>query len=176
MSDLAGSKFLSYALRHRPDDVGLALDAHGWAEVADVLRAARAHGHSLDRTALERIVRESDKQRFALDGDRIRANQGHSVAVDLGLSPAAPPETLYHGTSQRALPAILNDGLQRQSRHHVHLSADAETARAVGARHGAPVVLAVRAGAMSRAGWAFYRSANGVWLADAVPPEFLDEP
>ena len=173
MSDVALSKWLSYALRHRPDAVGLALDANGWAEVSDVLRAARAQGHDLDRATLERVVRESDKQRFALDGDRVRANQGHSVAVDLDLAPVPPPETLYHGTSRRSLGAILDQGLHRQSRHHVHLSADAETARAVGARHGAPVVLAVRAGEMARAGHRFYRSENGVWLVGAVPPGFL---
>ena len=176
MSDVALSRFLSYALRHRPDAVGLALDANGWAEVADVLRVARAQGHNLDRATLERIVRESDKQRFALDGGRIRANQGHSVAVDLGLAPVAPPDVLYHGTSRRFLDAILDQGLRRQSRHHVHLSADAETARAVGARHGPPVVLAVRAGEMARGGHRFYRSENGVWLADAVPSGFLDVP
>ena len=172
-SDQALSKFLSFALRHRPDAVGLVLDTGGWAEVDDVLRAARDRGYDVDRERLARLVRESDKQRFAIDGDRIRANQGHSIDVDLGLAPLDPPGALYHGTARRVLNAILSGGLRRQSRHHVHLSADAATARAVGARHGHPVVLVVDAGRMATDGHVFFRSANGVWLTDHVPPQYL---
>ncbi len=169
------SKFLSWALRHRPDAIGITLDAAGWTDVEALLAAARAHGRPLTRELLERIVAESPKRRFALseDGRRIRASQGHSVEVALGYAPAEPPEVLFHGTVARALPAIRAEGLQRMSRHHVHLSADEATARGVGGRRGAPVVLRVAAGRMRRDGFIFYRSANGVWLTERVPPEYV---
>jgi putative RNA 2'-phosphotransferase len=118
-------------------------------------------------------VASSDKQRFALDGDRIRASQGHSVRVDLGLTPLPPPPVLFHGTPERNVPAILREGLRRGDRHHVHLSPDARTATAVGARRGRPAVLSVDAAAMADDGHVFLRSANGVWLVDAVPPQYL---
>ena len=132
----------------------------------------------LTRAELEAIVATSDKQRFALssDGTRIRANQGHSVEVDLALAPATPPERLYHGTVERALGGIRAHGLVRGARHHVHLSADLATATKVGARRGRPVVLVVRAAEMAAAGYAFFRSDNGVWLVEHVPVEFLDLP
>ena len=169
------SKFLSLVLRHRPDRIGLALDAQGWASVDDLIGRANAAGQSLTRELLWRVVAESEKQRFALspDGARIRANQGHSVAVDLALEEQQPPETLYHGTVERFLAAIKREGLRRGARHHVHLSADRDTALAVGGRRGAPILLVVAAGAMWRDGQRFYRSANGVWLTDAVPPGYL---
>ena len=169
------SKFLSLVLRHAPERAGVVLDAAGWAEVDALIAGARRAGVALDRARLERVVRDNDKQRFAFspDGRRIRASQGHSVAVDLGLTPEAPPETLYHGTAARHLDAIRREGLRPGRRTHVHLSADAATAASVGRRHGRPVVLGVAAGAMHRAGHAFVRSANGVWLTDAVPPEYL---
>jgi putative RNA 2'-phosphotransferase len=137
------SKFLSYVLRHRPDEMAT-----------------------------------NNKARFAVsdDGLRIRASQGHSIDVDLAYEPAAPPDLLYHGTATRFLESIREKGLVRGARHHVHLSADAETARAVGARHGKPLVLAIRSGDMAREGVRFYVSANGVWLTDAVPYEYIDEP
>lgn len=178
MNDKRLSKLLSLALRHQPSVLDLVLDESGWVDVERVLAGlAKAFG-PVGRADLERIVRESDKQRFALspDGARIRANQGHSVTVDLGLEPVAPPSQLFHGTVAEALPEIRKDGLSRRKRHHVHLSADQPTAVQVGKRRGAPVILVVKAAEMAAAGHAFYRSANGVWLAERVPPEFIEFP
>jgi putative RNA 2'-phosphotransferase len=170
------SKFLSKVLRHAPGSVGLRLDEAGWAEVEELLAAAARAGVALDRPTLERVVGENDKQRFAFsaDGRRIRASQGHSVEVELGLEPREPPETLYHGTAEHNLESIRREGLRPGRRTHVHLSADPDTAVAVGRRHGRPVVLRVAAGRMHRAGHAFYRSDNGVWLTGAVPPDAID--
>lgn len=172
---VAASKFMSLVLRHRPDLIGLELDAAGWADIATLIRLSESH-HPLERALIEAVVAGSDKQRFAIseDGLRIRANQGHSIAVELQLETIAPPERLYHGTASRFVDAIRREGLTRRSRHHVHLSADIDTAMRVGARHGAPVVLVVRAADMAAAGHAFHRSANGVWLTDAVPAAFID--
>ena len=169
------SKFLSLVLRHRPGAIGLTLDPQGWANVDELIARAAAKGQPLTRDLLGRLVAESDKRRFSFsdDGARIRANQGHSVAVDLALEPLEPPETLYHGTVERFLESIEREGLRRGQRHHVHLSVDPETARAVGERRGVPIVLRVAAGAMWRDGFAFYRSANGVWLTELVPPSYL---
>ncbi|WP_047249365.1 RNA 2'-phosphotransferase [Chromobacterium subtsugae] len=172
------SRFISLVLRHQPQAIGLALDEQGWASLDDLVAKARAAGRQLSREVVLDIVRDSDKQRFAIsaDGLRIRANQGHSVRVDLGLAAQAAPPRLFHGTARRFLAAIRAEGLRPGQRHHVHLSDSAELAASVGARHGAPVVLTVDAAAMQRAGLAFYQSANGVWLADAVPPQFLAFP
>src|SRR4051812_11958796 len=169
------SKFLSLILRHDPAKVGIVLDAAGWTDVAALLAALAAHGHAITRDELAEIVRTSDKQRFALspDGTRIRANQGHSVDVELELPEATPPATLYHGTVAEFLDAIRDKGLIKGSRHHVHMSADIETAKKVGGRRGKPVVLVVRAEAMAAAGHVFFLSANGVWLTDHVPPAFI---
>ncbi|MGA0541805.1 RNA 2'-phosphotransferase [Neotabrizicola sp. VNH66] len=171
-NDKDKSRFLSLILRHQPDKIGIALDPQGWADVADLL--ARLP-FALSRDRLLQIVAENDKQRFALsaDGQRIRASQGHSISVDLDLPPCTPPEVLWHGTATATVPVVLAEGLRPMTRQHVHLSADVETARKVGARHGAPVVLTVAAGALARAGQVFYRSDNGVWLTDFVPPEAL---
>lgn len=168
------SKKMSLALRHRPDRFGLTPDRAGWVPVTELLAALRA-----SRADLDAVVAGNDKQRFAVERDaggteRIRASQGHSIPVDLGLAAAAPPERLFHGTSAAALPSILATGLHRGGRHHVHLSPDLDTARRVGARRGgAVVVLTVDAAAMSRDRHRFYRSANGVWLTDAVPAAYL---
>ncbi|WP_138732814.1 RNA 2'-phosphotransferase [Modestobacter excelsi] len=164
------SKRLSYVLRHRPDSVGLTLDDAGWVGVDELLGALR-----VTRSQLEEVVARNDKQRFALDGSgtRIRASQGHSVGVALGYAPAQPPAELFHGTTQRFLARILVEGLRPGARHAVHLSPDVGTARAVGARRGPPVVLRVDAAAMVAEGAVFSRSANGVWLVDAVPPGHL---
>ncbi len=169
------SKTLSYHLRHRPDALGLTLGPGGWVAVDDLLAALARQGKPVTRAELDEVVAWNPKQRFAFDetGARIRASQGHSVAVDLELAPVEPPAVLYHGTGAQSVAAILREGLRKQQRHHVHLSADVATARAVGARHGRPVVLQVDAAAMRTAGHVFYRSANGVWLVDAVPPEFF---
>ncbi|GHJ08161.1 putative RNA 2'-phosphotransferase [Micromonospora humidisoli] len=168
------SKRIALALRHRPARFGLAPDPGGWVAVTDLLAALR-----IDRSTLDAVVADNDKQRFAVtrdaDGvDRIRASQGHSYPVDLGLTGQPPPARLYHGTGAAALDSIRATGLNRGARHHVHLSPDVSTARRVGARRGgAVVVLTVDAAAMARDGHTFYRSANGVWLTDAVPPTYL---
>ncbi len=170
------SKFLSMVLRHDPDAIGLALDPEGWANIHDLLEAARRHDHPIARDDLEEIVRTNDKGRFAIDParNRIRARQGHSIDVDLGLSPTKPPDTLYHGTVERFLDAIRADGLRAGARQHVHLSPTTDVARKVGARRGRPVILSIRAAEMAQAGSNFYLSENGVWLTDAVPPEYID--
>ena len=169
------SKYLSLYLRHRPGDLGLTLQPGGWVVVEALLQESAARGFAISREELEQVVAESDKQRFALseDGSRIRANQGHSVSVDLELEPLEPPPTLYHGTGHRAVSAIQTDGLRKMSRHHVHLSVDPDTARKVGARHGRPVIFEVDAARMAQDGHTFFRSANGVWLVDRVPGEYL---
>ncbi|WP_219471410.1 RNA 2'-phosphotransferase [Nonomuraea rhizosphaerae] len=170
------SKYLAKHLRHEPERIGIELDDNGWVEVEVFLRAAAAHGFPIDPADLARVVADNDKQRYALKDGRIRANQGHSVEVDLDLPVATPPAYLYHGTVAGSLAAIKTEGLRPMSRHHVHLSSDRETATRVGARRGKPVVLSVEAGAMHEAGHEFRVSANGVWLVDAVPPVFLRFP
>ena len=170
------SKFLSFVLRHQPDAIGLTLDANGWASIDELLTKAHAHGQSFTEAQLREVVASNDKQRFALDEAqrRIRANQGHSVAIDAGLAPMAPPEWLYHGTATRFLDSIRADGLKPMQRQHVHLSADLATAVNVGQRHGKPCVLRVRAQALAAKGQPFFRSENGVWLTGAVAVEFID--
>ncbi|MEV7032456.1 RNA 2'-phosphotransferase [Streptomyces sp. NPDC093272] len=170
------SKYLSKHLRHQPERIGLTLDEAGWVEIDTLLAAAVAHGFPVTREELDHVVAANDKQRFAIEGARIRASQGHSVDVDLGLPPATPPPYLYHGTVDRYLDAIRSEGLRPMNRHDVHLSADRETATRVGARRGRPVVLSVDAGAMHRDGHVFHVSANGVWLTRAVPPGYLRFP
>ncbi len=170
------SKFLSFVLRHKPEAVGLELDPNGWADLVELMDKASSE-ISLDRNLIRQVVASSDKQRFALsdDGRRIRANQGHSVKVDLELRPKDPPAVLFHGTATRFLPSILQEGLRPGQRHHVHLSTDVETATSVGKRHGDPVILRVSASEMHSKGHLFFLSDNGVWLTDEVPPAFLRE-
>lgn len=170
------SRFLSLVLRHQPRRVALELDEHGWVAIADLLAGIRAHTDlAVDLTLLREVVETNDKQRFAIseDGTRIRANQGHSVPIDLDLPESEPPSDLFHGTAARALASIRAQGLLPRGRHDVHLSTDRETARRVAQRHGTPVVLGVQALAMVARGMRFRRSANGVWLVPQVPPEFL---
>jgi putative RNA 2'-phosphotransferase len=171
------SKFLSYILRHAPQSIGLQLDAAGWADVDELLAKAAAAGHALDRLILETIVATNAKKCFALSDDRrrIRAVQGHSIPIELGLAPREPPQALFHGTATRSLEAIRHEGPTPRSRRHVHLSANPVTAMAVGRRHGTPVVLVIDTARMQKAGHLFYRADNGVWLTDHVPPEFLRE-
>ncbi|MFD7131077.1 RNA 2'-phosphotransferase [Streptomyces sp. NPDC059894] len=170
------SKYLSKHLRHRPERIGLRLDDGGWVEIETLIAAAAAHGFPITRDELDHVVAANDKKRFAVEGTRIRASQGHSVEVDLGLPPATPPPFLYHGTVDRFLDAIRAEGLRPMNRHDVHLSPDRETATRVGARRGRPVVLSVDAEAMHRDGHVFHVSANGVWLTKAVPPRYLRFP
>ena len=169
------SKFLSLVLRHQPEAIGLSLDGEGWARIDELIACAARHRRPLSRERIEQIVAISDKQRFKLseDGQHIRANQGHSIEVDLKLEPREPPEWLFHGTATRNLESIRTGGLVKRSRQHVHLSPDETTAIKVGQRHGQPVVLRVAALDMHHAGHPFYLSDNGVWLVDAVPPQFL---
>lgn len=177
-SDTSNSKFLSLVLRHAPEKIGVELDENGWIDVEILLEAMGRNGKTLTRSDLERIVAENDKKRFAFNenGLRIRANQGHSVEVDLALQPRIPPELLFHGTPESFVVSILSTGLNKRQRHHVHLSADRLTATKVGERRGLPVILEVQAGAMHRAGHVFYQSANGVWLVDAVPAVYISAP
>lgn len=165
------SKFLSYHLRHAPQKLGLQLQPGGWVGVDLLLRQARW----FTRAELEWVVAHNAKQRFALQEGRIRAQQGHSLPIDLELEPREPPPLLYHGTAQRYLASILAQGLVRGRRHHVHLSADLATASAVGRRHGRLVLLEVQAGAMAAQGFRFFLSGNGVWLVEHVPAAFLAE-
>jgi putative RNA 2'-phosphotransferase len=169
------SKFLSLHLRHAPHELGLTLEPGGWVAIDALLEGARRKGYPITREELDRVAADSDKQRFAIDdsGLRIRANQGHSVEVDLQLPPAEPPPELFHGTGSASVEAILATGLERRARHHVHLSPDTDTAAKVGARHGKPVVLVIDAAKMRADGHVFFRSANGVWLVDEVPPQYL---
>lgn len=172
------SKLLSLVLRHEPEKIGITLDENGWTDCQALIEAAGRHGKHFDHAILLKVVRSSDKQRFALseDGHRIRANQGHSVKVDLALEAQTPPEHLYHGTVAGFLDAIRETGLQKGERHHVHLSPELVTATKVGERRGQPIILTIRAAEMSAAGYPYCLSANGVWLTDAVPPEFIDFP
>ncbi len=169
------SKYLSKHLRHDPEGLGLTLAPGGWVGVDDLLVACARRRFEVSRADLDEVVAKNSKQRFSFDPTRtlIRANQGHSVEVDLELEPSLPPELLYHGTGHQTASLIAQAGLEKMRRHHVHLSADTETARAVGSRHGRPVVFAVLATQMAEAGHLFYRSDNGVWLTDRVPPEYL---
>lgn len=170
------SVFLSLVLRHRPQEAGIVLDEHGWADVEELLAGVSASGRPLDRALLEEIVERDQKQRYSFspDGRLIRANQGHSIPVDVEQEVKEPPEYLYHGTASRFLESIGREGLLPMSRLHVHLSGDADTALQVGKRHGSPVVLRVRSGEMSRRGHVFFLSANGVWLTGAVPAEYIE--
>ncbi|HEX8175528.1 MAG TPA: RNA 2'-phosphotransferase [Pyrinomonadaceae bacterium] len=169
------SKYLSKHLRHQPERLGLVLEPGGWVRVDELLAACRAHNFPVKRAELDEVVARNDKQRFSFDASRemIRANQGHTIEVDLQLEAKAPPPLLYHGTGSRSVESILKDGLSKMARHHVHLSRDVETAARVGARHGRPTVFEVNAAAMHGDGHEFYVSANGVWLVESVPPKYL---
>jgi putative RNA 2'-phosphotransferase len=177
VDDRRASKLLSLVLRHDPGVIGITLDRAGWVDVGVLLAALTRHGRPMSAEQLARVVHTSDKQRFALDesGHRIRANQGHSVEVDLGLAAASPPGRLFHGTPLRNLDAIMSEGLLPGLRHAVHLSSDVETARRVGARRGKCVVLVIDAEAMQADGHTSTFSANGVWLVPAVPSRYLRE-
>lgn len=172
------SKFLSYVLRHHPESIGIELDSGGWAEVSQLLQGASRSGFRISLDELKIVVAENDKQRFSFsqDGLHIRANQGHSIPVDLGYSEVAPPDVLYHGTARRRLESIRAEGLLRGPRHHVHLSPDPVTAKKVGQRYGKAVVLEVEADRMHRDGYKFFLSANGIWLTEWVPAAYLRFP
>ncbi|MDO5118248.1 MAG: RNA 2'-phosphotransferase [Eggerthellaceae bacterium] len=168
------SRFLSLVLRHKPEEAGISLDEHGWADVEELIKGIAAR-RRFTREMLEEIVATDSKNRYSFNDDhtRIRANQGHSVNVDVELEPKDPPAMLYHGTAQKYLDPILEQGLLPKSRLYVHLSPDEETAVKVGSRHGSPIVLRVDAGAMHEDGFEFFLSKNGVWLTKQVPLQYL---
>lgn len=170
------SKFLSLILRHKPEVIGISLDEHGWAEV-DELIAGINRTRKFDKEMLEEIVRTDSKQRYSFNEDKtlIRANQGHSIPVDVQLDAVKPPETLWHGTGEKYVSSIDQIGLISKSRLYVHISGDIETAYKVGQRHGKPVIYKVLAGKMSEDGYTFYRSKNGVWLIKEVPVRYLEK-
>ena len=172
------SKFLSLVLRHQPEKFGLTLSEEGWVSVAELLPALEAHGLSVTLPELRDVVAANDKQRFSFSADEtlIRANQGHSVQVTLGYEPASPPAILYHGTAERFLSSIKQQGLLKGQRHDVHLSEKQETATAVGSRYGRAVVLKIASERMNKDGHLFFRSANGVWLTEHVPVEYIEFP
>jgi putative RNA 2'-phosphotransferase len=169
------SKFLSYHLRHRPDLLGLELAPGGWVPVNLLIKAAKERNFPISLAELQQVVEENDKQRFSFNdlGTLIRANQGHSVTIDLQLKTVIPPAILYHGTYDKVVSLIEKQGLKKMSRHHVHLTSDLNTAKKVGSRRGYPVVFQVNAEAMSQASHTFYCSENGVWLTEFVPAAYL---
>ncbi len=170
------SKFLSLVLRHRPDKIGIELDENGWTSTEILIQKMNDQGFRIDQEKLEAVVEDNDKQRFALNEDKtlIRASQGHSLKVDLDYQPLTPPEYLYHGTADRFIESILKTGLEKRNRHHVHLSADIDTATNVGTRHGRVIILKILSGKMHKLGYKFYKSENGVWLTDSVPVEYIE--
>ena len=171
------SKYLSYILRHDPDEAGIRLDENGWTDVVQLVNELRVRFPGLDLPALEYIVATNNKQRFAFNEDKtkIRASQGHSVEVALNYLAQEPPTVLFHGTPKRNLAAILEEGLKRGERHHVHLSQNVTTALQVGARHGAPIILKIHSSRMHEDGYVFYVSANEVWLTEHVPPGYIED-
>jgi len=172
------SKFLSLVLRHKPEEIGLSLDANGWASIDDLILLASKKGTALTREVIEAVTADNDKKRFVIspNGKKIRANQGHSVAIDLGLIPQTPPPILFHGTATRFLESIREKGLLHGARQHVHLSADEAVAVSVGQRHGKPITLTIAAATMSEQGHSFFLSENGVWLTEHVPVSFVGFP
>jgi len=168
------SKFLSFVLRHKPEAIGLTLDSQGWASISELIEKS-ASEITLTNSLIKQVVTTNEKQRFSLSEDkqRIRANQGHSVKIDLNLTPKEPPTALYHGTATRFLCSIMKEGLQPGERHHVHLSTDIKTATSVGQRYGKPIVLRVASGKMYLKGYEFFLSENGVWLTELVKPQFI---
>ena len=169
------SKFISLVLRHNPAKIGLTLDENGWASVDELLSKSAKAGQHFDRPTLEQVVAQNDKKRFAfsVDGQKIRASQGHSIEVDLALQPVSPPDVLYHGTTIRFHQSILEKGLIPGSRNHVHLSADVQTASIVGKRHGKVIIFTVKTRKMEQDGYLFYLSENKVWLTAHVPIQYL---
>jgi len=170
------SKFLSLVLRHKPETIGILLDANGWADVSKLIKKSNENDISIDMDILKHVVDTNAKKRFAFNPsmDKIRASQGHSVNIELGYTNQKPPDFLFHGTSKKSVASILKTGLEKRNRQHVHLSSDIETAITVGRRHGKPVVLTISSAQMHQVGFAFYLSENGVWLTEYVPKEYLE--
>jgi putative RNA 2'-phosphotransferase len=167
------SKFLSLLLRHNPQTIGLKLDANGWADIDEIIEKSK--NIELNQALIDEVVAKNDKQRFVIKENKIRANQGHSIDVDLEFKAITPPNMLYHGTATRFLDSIMKTGLTKQKRQHVHLSKEIATAIAVGKRHGKVVLLEIETKKMFESGYKFYLSENGVWLTDVVPVEYIRE-
>ena len=170
------SRFISLILRHKPQVIGITLDEHGWADVKELIDGVnRSEGHYLDQELLEEIVRTDEKQRYSFNEDHslIRANQGHSIPVDVELEKRTPPDILWHGTGEKYVASIKERGLLPKTRLYVHLSSDMETAKKVGSRHGKPVVFRVDCRRMEQDGYEFFLSANNVWLTKEVPAAYL---
>ncbi len=169
------SKFLSYLLRHNPDAIGLRVNAHGWADVDELIGKARRQDRRLDRSLIEKVVRENSKNRFDLsrDGQKIRANYGHSIPVNLDYKTAPPPDWLFHGTATRNVESIRKQGIHAASRQYVHLSGDTQTAREVGRRHGEPIILSIQAQLMYKDGYDFYPTPGDIWLTSHVPSDYI---
>lgn len=169
------SKFLSLVLRHKPETIGIQLDRNGWIDVNELIDKSNKYGIQFDRETLNHIVATNSKKRFAFNDkfDKIRASQGHSVEIELGYKNQKPPEILFHGTSEKSVQSILDKGLEKRNRQHVHLSSDTETAIKVGQRHGKAIVFEILAERMYNDKFEFYISENGVWLTDIVPPKYL---
>lgn len=174
-NDIKMGRFISLVLRHNPSAAGISLDENGWADVDALIHGVRQTGRFLDLKMLERIVAENNKKRYSFNADhtKIRANQGHSIAVDVELKAQKPPAVLYHGTAAQHVDSIRKQGIAKRNRQHVHLSVDLATARNVGRRHGNPVILKVDSAAMAADGFTFWLSENGVWLCEEVPPQYL---
>ena len=168
------SKYIALILRHKPETIGISLDEHGWANVEELIKGI-SKTYEFDMSMLEEIVATDNKQRYSFNEDHtlIRANQGHSIPVDVELEEVVPPETLFHGTGEKYTASIDEQGLIPKSRLYVHLSGDRETAVKVGQRHGKPVVYIVKSGEMHKDGYVFFRSINGVWLTKEVPVKYL---
>lgn len=170
------SKYIALILRHKPETIGITLDEHGWANVSELIEGI-AKDHDFNMDMLEEIVRTDNKQRYSFNEDHtlIRANQGHSIPVDVELEEVVPPEILFHGTGEKFVSSIDEQGLIPKSRLYVHISEDIDTATKVGSRHGKPVIYKIKSGEMNRDGFIFYRSVNGVWLTKAVPVKYLEK-
>lgn len=171
------SKFMSLVLRHKPEQIGLELDEAGWADVKSLIEKMNAKGKKVNFEIVEHVVDTNNKKRFAFNKDktRIRANQGHSIEVEHGYKPVEPPEILYHGTGEKSLSSIMETGIDKRNRHHVHLSADVETALNVGQRHGKPIILEIASMDMMNDGHDFFLSENGVWLTENVPVKYIKQ-
>lgn len=171
------SKFLSLILRHQPESIGLKLDENGWADVEELRTKSAKKRMYFTLEELDEVVETNNKKRFAFNDDKtkIRASQGHSIDIDLALETLQPPEFLYHGTAETNISSILEKGIEKRNRQHVHLSADKETATKVGMRHGKPIILTIRTGKMHEDGLFFYQSANGVWLTEFVDSKYISK-
>lgn len=168
------SRFLSLVLRHKPEEIGITLDANGWVDIDVLIKALNKSGGNVTRNSINKTVQTDNKNRYSIQGNKIRANQGHSVKVDLELAEIKPPQILYHGTPHKFVSVIMDEGLKKMKRHHVHLSSDTKTAEQVGTRRGEAVILIVDALKMHNDGYKFFHSENGVWLTDHVPSEYLE--